>query len=279
MLKIVSNLETIANQNHRPFNEVLTYHLLEGVLRRVASSPDRSELVLRGGMLTRLWVPVGHRIAADIDFLALYPFAITTTEQRFRAVLSRDNINDGIIFDLDQLEAKGIWLNTDFPGVRLSVSASFEEYQQPIQIDIGFDDPIVPPAEWIDYPMLVGTPPVKLQAVRPETMAAWKLHGLIEQGAKRWRPKDLYDLMLLATVVPLQESLLPEAIQVAFSSRNDDLQEIRQIMTNYHWWNTGKNRRKWEWYRRKTPNQIMPDHFLNVAIAVVDYWGTIISNQ
>lgn len=278
MNKIVSTLETLADLNYRPFEEVLTYHFLEGVLRRVASSRYSSELVLRGGLLTRLWVPVGHRIAADVDFLGLFPFAIAATEQRFREILSADNIDDGIIFNLDALEVKGIWLNTDFPGVRLRVPVSIEQYQQQIQIDVGFDDPLVPPAEWIDYPMSVAPTPVKLQAVRPETMAAWKLHGLIEQGAKCWRPKDLYDLMLLATVVSLQESLLPEAIQVAFSSRNANFQEIRQILTNSHWWNTGKNRRKWRWYCRQVSTQIMPDNLLSVVTLVIDYWAFVIKD-
>ncbi|WP_242051366.1 nucleotidyl transferase AbiEii/AbiGii toxin family protein [Nostoc spongiaeforme] len=43
-------------------------------MHRVANSTHTADLVLRGGMLMRLWVPPGHRIAVDVDFLGLYPF-------------------------------------------------------------------------------------------------------------------------------------------------------------------------------------------------------------
>lgn len=278
MTTLKSTLQAIAQKRHRPWDEVLTDYLLEGVLRRVAASPYVSDFVLRGGMLTRLWVSIGQRIAVDVDFLGLYPFSISATEQRFREILTADGFADGITFDLAALEAKGIWLDTLFPGVRICLPAAVEHHQQQVQIDVGFGDPIVPPAEWINYPALIPTMPVMLQAVQPETMAAWKLHGLIEQGAKRWRAKDLYDLMLFATIVPLKTALLPNAIQAAFSSRNADLQEVRQILTNSQWWNTGKHRRHWRWYCRKAPAQHTPDDFLSVVTSVMGYWGPIVDS-
>lgn len=66
-------LQNISQKSDRPLDEVLTYHLLESLLRRVAYSAHTADLMLRGGMLTRLWVSPGHRIAVDVDFLGLYP--------------------------------------------------------------------------------------------------------------------------------------------------------------------------------------------------------------
>lgn len=272
-------IEQSLQQSDRPENEVLNYHLLESILRRVAYSAYTEDLVLRGGMLTRLWVTSGCRIAFDVDFLGLYPFGIESTEERFRELLKGDNFSDEVVFDLESLESQGIWLDDPFPGVRVCVDASVLDYRQRLQIDVGFSDPLVPPAQWIEYPTLVAAKPVKLLAARPELMAGWKVHGLIEQGAKRWRPKDLYDLMLLATIVPLDKALLKEAIAVAFSSRNASLEEVRMILTNRQWWNTGKNRRKWRWYCRKVPTQIMLEDFLDVVTTVIDYWGAIIDEM
>lgn len=276
MKVIEQSLQEIFQQRDRPENEVLNYHLLESILRRVAYCAYTEDLVLRGGMLTRLWVSSGHRIAFDVDFLGLYPFSIESTKERFRELLKGDNFSDEVVFDLESLESYGIWLDDPFPGVRVCVDASVLDYRQRLQIDVGFGDPLVPPAQWIEYPTLVAAEPVKLLAARPELMAGWKVHGLIEQGAKRWRPKDLYDLMLLATIVPLDKALLKEAIAVAFSSRNASVEEVRMILTNSQWWNTGKNHRKWRWYCRKVPTQIMPEDFLGVVTTVIDYWGVII---
>ncbi|MBD2487928.1 nucleotidyl transferase AbiEii/AbiGii toxin family protein [Aulosira sp. FACHB-615] len=270
-------LQDISQTSDRPLAEVLNYHLLESLLRRVANSTHTADLVLRGGMLTRLWVPPGHRIAVDVDFLGLYPFDIESTTKRFRELLATEGFSDGVVFHLESLESYGIWLEDPFPGVRLQLDASVLDYRQKLQIDVGFNDPLVPPAQWIEYPTLVTAEPVKLLAARPELMAGWKLHGLIEQGAKRWRGKDLYDLMLLATVVPLDKTLLPEAIKIAFSSHNADLQEVLTILSQPQWWNTGKNRRNWRYYCRKVPTQIMPDDFMTVVAKVTDYWRPIVA--
>jgi hypothetical protein len=271
MKVIEQTLQTIVQASARPEDEILTYYLLESLLRRVAYSAHANDLVLRGGMLTRLWVPCGYRIAFDVDFVGLYPFGIKSTEQRFRELLASNGFTDGVIFHLESLESHGIWLEDPFPGVRLCLDASILDYRHRLQIDVGFNDPLVPKQEWIQYPTLVAAEPVKLMAAPPELMAAWKLHGLVELGAKRWRGKDLYDLMLLATLVPLDKALLPEAIRVAFSSHNTDLEEVREILSNPQWWDTGKNRRNWRYYCRKVPTQIMPEDFLSVVTTVINY--------
>ena len=102
----------IANNINRSSEEVLTYHLLESVLRRVSDSIYVDELVLRGGMLTRLWVPPERRIAEDVDFLGLYDFDLEKTAEKFKNILKNTNNNtnkntnfaDGVKFDIDSLE-------------------------------------------------------------------------------------------------------------------------------------------------------------------------------
>lgn len=117
---------------------------------------------------------------------------------------------------------------------------------------------------------------MRLQAVRIETMIGWKLHGLVELGAKRWRPKDLYDLMLLSTQVVLDEAELGEAIAVAFSSRNTPLQDVLEILATPAWWNTSKNRSKWRWFIRNTPTQPIPKDLVSVVAVVTGRWTSVV---
>lgn len=282
MKEIKNKLLKIAQNTNRSWEEILTYHLLESVLRRVSDSIYASELVLRGGMLTRLWVPPERRIAEDVDFLGLYDFSIEKTEEKFRNILKNTDKNtnfvDEVEFDIDSLKVTGIWLETEFPGARVNINAVFEEYQQNIQIDIGFGDPIVPAPQWIDYPMLIvdESNKYKLQAVTPETMFGWKLHGLVEQGFKRWRPKDLYDLMLFSIYIELNETLVKKSISTAFSSRNTNFEEIYYILSTPEWWDRSKNRGKWKWYIRKKPEQIIEQDFLSIVAIVTQRWaGTV----
>ncbi len=278
MKEIKNHLLKIAKDTNRSLEEILTYYLLESVLRRVSNSIFCDELVLRGGMLTRLWVPAERRIAEDVDFLGLYDFDVEKTGEKFRSILKNTNKNanftDEVTFDIDSLEVTGIWLETEYPGARVNINAAFENYQKNIQIDVGFGDPIVPAAEWIDYPMLTNYK-IKLQAATPETMFGWKLHGLVEQGFKRWRPKDLYDLMLFTSYIELDETKVRAAISTAFSSRNTTLEEIYYILSTPEWWDRSKNRGKWKWYIRRKPEQNMPE-FLSIVAIVTQRWESTV---
>ncbi len=278
MKEIKNHLLKIAQDTNRSLEEVLTYYLLESVLRRVSNSIYSDELVLRGGMLTRLWVPAERRIAEDVDFLGLYDFDVEKTGEKFRNILKNTNRNanfaDEVTFDIDSLEVTGIWLETEYPGARVNINAAFEDYQKNIQIDVGFGDPIVPAAEFIDYPMLTNYK-IKLQAATPETMFGWKLHGLVEQGFKRWRPKDLYDLMLFTTYIELDETLVKKSIFTAFNSRNTTFEEIYYILSTPEWWDRSKNRGKWKWYIRRKPEQTMPE-FLEIVAMVTQRWESTV---
>jgi hypothetical protein len=168
-------------------------------------------------------------------------------------------MDDGVAFDLDSLQAKAIWEETKFPGVRLTVGAIAGEHDYQVQIDVGFGDPLVPPAQWLYYPTLLEGLPVKLQACRPETLVGWKLHGLVEFGAKRWRAKDLYDLMLLTNYTVLDASSLLDAIDFAFSSRETSLEEVLAMLSSPASWNNSRNRSKWKKFRSSNPSPTIPD--------------------
>lgn len=261
MTTMSEKLAIIANTTGHLLEEVVAQHVREAILRRVSYSEYADVLVLRGGMLTKIWVPPGMRNPQDVDFLGLYPFDVEGSQQRFHVALAATHLEeeDGVVFDLDSLQAKAIWEETEFPGVRLSVGASVGEHYHPVQIDIGFGDPLVPPAQWIDYPTLLAGLPIKLQACSPETLVGWKLHGLVELGTKRWRPKDLYDLMLLINYTMLDKTLLLDAIAVAFSSRSTPLEKVLPLLSSPESWNNSRNRSKWSKFRSSNPNQLIPE--------------------
>jgi hypothetical protein len=274
MMNNVEQLVKISEATNRPLDEVLTYHILESVLRRVSNSIYIDELVLRGGMLTRLWVPAEYRTAVDVDFLGLYPFDIEQTRAKFQDILSFD-CNDGVKFHLNTFHTEGIWMETESPGARINIDVNIGQYQRNIQIDIGFGDPLAPPASYIKYPALIGEA-IPIQTARAETMVGWKLHGLVELGAKRWHPKTLYDLMLYAKYLNLSQPELAEAIKIAFSSRNTPLQEVWEILAVPDWWHNSKSRSKWKWFLRKKHLQIVEEDFETVVNIVTQRWESIV---
>lgn len=210
----------------------LRHLLLEGVLRRITALPDQERFVLRGGLLTRAWVAPLPRPTRDLDFVGDLPFDVGDVARRFAPILM-DPRKDGIVLAADGLRAMGTWLHTDFPGVRITLAVGWGTVDQEITIDVGFGDPLVPSPLDIDYLTLSGDL-LRVRAVRPETQLAWKLHGLAEQG-DTWRPKDLADLWRIVRRVPLDATLLPEAIEAAFLSRGFSIEDALGILQRAFW--------------------------------------------
>lgn len=225
------------------------------MLRRVASLPEASELVLRGGMALRLFVENAARPVEDLDFLALFPFDPARTAALVEAACQRaaaDEIN--LRFSASEV----IWAETAFPGVRSIARATTPDGELDLQIDVGFGDPLVPDAQEIAYPTGEHEAPVRVRVCRPETLLGWKLHGLYERGPGRWRPKDLFDVHLLLTHASLQSAAIPSAVRSAFESRGDS----PALMANLLEGRFGKSpwsARKWASFRRSRPEGSVPE--------------------
>jgi len=224
--------------------QAVRHHLLLGVITRVARSAEREAFVLRGGMLTREWVAPDRRPTSDLDYVGDFEFSVEETARRLRPALEVE-LADDVVIDRDTVAVRGIWLDSEFPGVHVDLAIGLGRADQAAGIDIGFRDPLVPAATWIE---LAET---RVRAVRPETQLAWKLHCLAEMGTS-WRPKDVADLWLVTRRVALEAAALPPAIAAAFESRHFTLAQARDVFAAPHW-ETKTGRIRWEQYRKHFP--------------------------
>ncbi len=115
-----------------------------------------------------------------------------------------------------------------------------------LQIDLGHGDPlaVAPVLTSID-----GGSPVL--GVRPETMVAWKIHGIFEFGHGSWRAKDLYDLWLIGEHVPLDADAVAASLRVAFESRSTPLSAADRFLFTDVWGASRGSRRRWESFGRR----------------------------
>lgn len=241
--------------------------LLQGVLRRWSRSAEAGAFVLRGGLLTQLWVGAERRATQDIDFLGLFARDLGDTTARLESLLAVDG-QDGVSYDLGTLQGEVIWEETAFPGHRFLLGACVDDNQLSLQIDVGFGDPLVPPSCWLDYPTLAGDT-LRVQTVPAELLAAWKLDGLFDHGARRWPAKDLYDLHLLTTHCVLDFDILSESIRVAFAAHDDSLDEIPGVLFSSDWWLTEAAQAKWSKFRASAAVPV-PESLLSVAKSVAE---------
>jgi hypothetical protein len=215
-----------------------------GWLRRVARSPQRDGLVLRGSLLTSAWCP--GRNAADVDHLAVDGFDQPSARALVEELLASSD-EGGVTFDLATIEHVIIWPDTASPGLRTKVvGRTTEGHEALLQIDLGKGDTLAVP------PVLVsidGNPPVL--GVTAETMFGWKTDGLFEFGHGSWRAKDLYDLWLLDRHVPLVHDALVTCVRAAFEGQRMELSVADRFLFTEVWGASRGSRRRWESFGRK----------------------------
>jgi hypothetical protein len=210
-------------------------HLMLGIVRRLSRVSDA--FVLRGGLLTALWIAPRSRPTRDLDFVGDFPFDLEATQRRFAPALAIE-LEDEVQIDPASLRVSPMWLESEFPGVRLGFRLGLRAIDQELSIDVGFNDPLVPSTVELT---ISGD---AIRVVRPETQLAWKLHALAEMTAS-WRPKDLADAGLIIAHVPLVDDDLVPAITAAFQSRGFSRASAVELFDAAHW-PTKTSRLRWD---------------------------------
>lgn len=184
---------------------------------------------MRGSLVTRRFFPA--RTCEDVDHLLIEGSA-DELQRAADAVIAVPDEEP-----LEIVAREKLWPDTDLPGHRTV-------FANGIQVDIGFGDPITVAPERMT---IEGA---NVLCVRPESMIAWKLHGLVELGSRgRWRPKDLHDLFLYASLT-VEEEEVKKAIAIAFSSRGHSVALLEPLMTDATWGTSRGSRNRWKRFRR-----------------------------
>jgi hypothetical protein len=219
--------------------------LLNGWLRRAIQHPAASKLVLRGSILTRALCGERARKPQDVDYLLLeQPFNTENTEKLALEISRISDRNTDLMLE----GCKIIWADTPYPGLRVNLIGRVNDFElQTLQVDFACDDPLsIPPR------MLKIEGVGQVLTCAPETLFAWKLHGLVEFGRGRWKPKDLFDLDLLLSSLELNQAELVKAIELAFVSRAMKTTELDDFRTRETWGCSSRSgRTKWRAFQIK----------------------------
>lgn len=221
-------------------------------------------------MLLRLWFRPLVRSAADLDLVATFPFSVEETARRLVPLLADRGVDDGVTFDVRRFRIEGIWLNTAFPGVRLFACGEVEGVEDDFSVDVTFGEPLVPEPVLGEYPMQGNTQTARLWMCRPETITGRKLHALMHMGMLHWRPKDLNDLRLLLSRVPMNLEDLPEAIARSFTSRGNRPADACALFGHASWWSMKMASARWQDFVREARGLETPGKLLHVVAEVAD---------
>ena len=192
-VSILARLRRVARERGEDPQLVLVRFVNERLLYRLSIAPVADSFVLKGGTLFLVWFGRLHRVTRDIDLLGRGAPDLERLETVFREVCLQPCNQDGVVFDPSTVTAAAIREGGSYGGVRVRLRARLGKADVPVQVDVGFGDVVIPAAELVEVPSLLGMPPARLMAYPWESTLAEKVHALVTLGRDNSRMKDFHD--------------------------------------------------------------------------------------
>ena len=250
-----------------PFDEILRRYGIERLLYRLAQSKFNDRFILKGAQLLRIWSAEAFRPTMDMDLLG----RITNDLEEIKDVVQQlCNIEiepeDGLVFTKDPVQVERIKEDADYHGVRVTLAAYLAAARIPIQIDIGFNDVILPAPQAITFPTLLDLPSPQLLGYTAETVFAEKFEAMVKLGEANSRMKDFYDLRFLIRqgLLPNQASLL-QSIRATFTQRGTALPTQLPVLLAQDHPVLPQKQIQWSAFVRKKRLKDTPAHFTEVT--------------
>ncbi|NGX56920.1 MAG: hypothetical protein K1060chlam5_01173 [Candidatus Anoxychlamydiales bacterium] len=216
---ILQRLKNLSKKRHRPFDEILRYYAIERFLYRLSKSSYSEKFFLKGGLMLKVWDAMEHRATMDIDLLARTSNQINNLMHIIIKVAEITCVEDAIIYNTQKMILKHRQTTGDYNGISASFSALLFTARVPILIDIGFNDEIIPFAQKIHYPTLLGMSEPSLLGYTIETVIAEKLESIVKLALINTRMKDFYDIWCLLHQHEIDQNRLTKAVKKVFANR------------------------------------------------------------
>jgi predicted nucleotidyltransferase component of viral defense system len=208
-----------AKQDNLDFQFILTRYAIERLLYRLSISPERDRFLLKGALLFDLWYDVPLRPTRDIDLLGFGLAEIPHLIAAFEAILAIE-VDDGISFDRSSIRAEEIRKDANYSGIRLTLKGMLDSARCPVQVDVGYGDPVTPAPETAVYPTLFADMAApSLRVYSRYTMVAEKLEAIISLGMANSRMKDYFDLWIILKDQSLDRQILADAVTATLARR------------------------------------------------------------
>ncbi len=191
---------------------LLRNFMLERLLERISLSKYREQFILKGGMLIASIVGVDARSTMDMD-ATIQGFELSEEELAdVLNVILAVEIDDGVTMSLSKIES--IREGSDYPGMRVSISAILDKTRQTMKVDITTGDRITPKAIEYHFKLLLEDRSISVLAYNLETVFAEKMETILSRGTTTTRMRDYYDIYILSSLY--EDNLDNDILKIAF---------------------------------------------------------------
>ena len=226
-------------------------YMMERFLERISISEYRDKFILKGGMLVAAMVGLDARSTMDLD--ATVKGANVNVEEIENLISSIVSvpIDDGVKFQLKSISE--IMDEAEYPGIRVSMTTTFDGVVTPLKIDISTGDAITPREVRYSFKLMLENRSIDIWAYNLETVLAEKLETIITRTTTNTRMRDFYDIYILEQLHgnTLNRQTLHDALRATVHKRGTEqhLAEAVDVLNEVE--SSPVMQKLWESYRRK----------------------------
>lgn len=258
------DLRKLAKETGRPTDELHQLYALEGFLHRLTLSAHSSSFVLKGGVLLAAYTD--RRATRDIDLAgrhlrADFEFIRTTV-----ADIASIAVEDGLKFDLDNINVDAIRDDAEYPGIRAKIVGSLASAAIRFHIDINLGDPIWPEPRTVEIPRLLESTSITITGYPPELILAEKIVTVFQRGTANTRWRDFVDIAALSST-DVDHATLAESIERVALHRQTTIEPLSELLDGY----ADLAQPKWAAWRRKQQLVQTAPQFADLLMEVVNF--------
>lgn len=227
-------------------------YMMERFLERISLSEYRDKFILKGGMLVAAMVGLDARSTMDLDATVKGANVnVEEIENLISAIVSVP-IDDGVKFQLKSISE--IMDEAEYPGIRVSMTTTFDGVVTPLKIDISTGDAITPREIRYSFKLMLEDRSIDIWAYNLETVLAEKLETIITRTTINTRMRDFYDIYILDQLHgnTLNRQTLYDALLATAKKRGTErhLAEAVDVLNEVE--SSPVMQKLWESYRRKS---------------------------
>ena len=226
-------------------------YMMERFLERISLSEYRDKFILKGGMLVAAMVGLDARSTMDLDATVKGANVnVEDIENLISAIVSVP-IDDGVNFQLKSISE--IMDEAEYPGIRVSMTTTFDGVVTPLKIDISTGDAITPREVRYSFKLMLEDRSIDIWAYNLETVLAEKLETIITRTTTNTRMRDFYDIYILDQLHgnTLNRQTLYDALLATAKKRGTERHLAKAVDVLNEVESSPVMQKLWESYRRK----------------------------
>lgn len=226
-------------------------YMTERFLERISLSEYRDKFILKGGMLVAAMVGLDARSTMDLDATIKGANVNVEDIENLISSIITVPIDDGVKFQLKSISE--IMDEAEYPGIRVSMSTTFDGVVTPLKIDISTGDAITPREVRYSFKLMLEDRSIDIWAYNLETVLAEKLETIITRTTTNTRMRDFYDIYILEQLhgTTLNPKILHDALLATAHKRGSEkyLNHAEEVFDEVE--NDSVMQKLWEAYRKK----------------------------